>query len=229
MQKLHDQVTDLNRRYGPDVLNYVEKVRSVLSGFVGDYADVPRYRTAMATAALSQAIQRAKKPLEVFEAIQATDATPSAMGEVFKQAAKAHRALDQLRLDVFEKLGQVEDEPRADVARMLRKQIQDALRADEHATALESIVGSWTNDSMKLLLDAPRGQTAQPVAQTPGGVELPIPLPQSPVTPGKMVTTGQRKITGKRAWQALREEIERELTEDAELELNWRIVKERPE
>jgi hypothetical protein len=34
---------------------------------------------------------------------------------------------------------------------------------------------------------------------------------------------------GKKAWQALRDEIERELTEDAELEMNWRIVKKRPE
>jgi hypothetical protein len=229
LQRLHDQATELNKRFGTEVLHYVEKLRTVLPAFLGSEADVPRYRAAVATADLSEAILHAKKPLETFAAIEATDATPSAMGEVFKQSAKAHRALDLIRLDVFEKLELVEDEPRAGVARILRKQIQDALRADEHATALESVVGRWTDDSMKLLLDAPRERAAQLVV--PGAIpsDLPAPLPQSPVTPGKMVTTGQRKITGTGAWKALREEIERELTEDAELELSWRIVKERPE
>jgi hypothetical protein len=232
LQKLHDQVSELNKQFGPDVANYLGKLRTALAAIVGDYADIPRYKTAIATSGLCQAIQRAKKPAETFDAIQAKDVTsPSAMGEVFKQSAKAHRALDQIRLDVFEKLGQVSDEPRAGVARMLRQQIQDALRADEHATALDSVVGRWLDDSMKLLLDAPREPVPQPVVPNPGIHEPPPPIPPTPIPipPGTMVTTGQRKITGKAAWKALREEIERELTDDAELEMNWRIVKKRPE
>ena len=145
------------------------------------------------------------------------------MGEVFKQAAKVHRALDQIRLDVFESLGQVQDEPRAGVAKILRQQIQDALRADEHATALDSVVGRWLDDSMKLLLDAPRDITPPPAESMP--VVKDISLPPAPALPGTIVTVGKRLIKGANAWKSVREEIEGELTEDAELEINWRIVK----
>jgi hypothetical protein len=229
LQKLHDQVSDLNKRFGPDVASYLGKLRTALSAIIGDYTDLPRYRTAIATNALYQAIQRAKKPAETFDAIRAKEMTsPSAMGEVFKQSAKAHRALDQIRLDVFDKLGQVSDEPRAGVAKILRQQIQDALRSDEHATGLDSVVGRWLDDSMKLLLDAPREPVPQPVGPNLEVQEPPPPTP-FPIRPGMMVTTGQRKVTGKSAWQAVRDEIERELTDDAELEMNWRIVKKQPE
>src|SRR5260370_42137779 len=99
---------------------------------VGVYAYVHSYKTAIDMNALCQNIQRAKKPSEVFEAIQSTEVTAtSAMGEVFKQSAKAHRAIDQIRFDVFDKLGQISDEPRAGVAKTLRQGIQDALKADE--------------------------------------------------------------------------------------------------
>src|SRR5260370_13865905 len=163
LQKLNDQVSELNKQFGPEVANYVAKLRITLPAIVGDYVDLPRYRTAVAMNALCQSVQRAKKPSEIFEAIQVIEITsPSAMGEVFKQSAKAHRALDQIRFDVFEKLGQVSDEPRAGVAKLLRQQIQDALRADEHATALDSVVGRWLDASMKLLLDAPREPFPQP-------------------------------------------------------------------
>ncbi|MBZ5659872.1 MAG: phage resistance protein [Acidobacteriia bacterium] len=223
LQKLNDQVSELNKQLGPDVANYVGKLRSMLPILVGDFTDVQRYKTAVLTSTLCQAIQRAKKPSEVFEAIQTAQVTtPSAMGEVFKQAARVHRALDQVRLDVFESLGQVQDEPRAGVAKMLRQEIQDALRAEEHATALDSVVGRWLDDSMKLLLEAPRDITP---FTAPRPAVSDISLPPASALPGTTVTEGKRTIKGASAWKSFREEIERELTEDAELEINWRIVK----
>ena len=224
LQKLNDHVSELTNKLGQDVTNYVGKLRGTLPAFVGDFADVQRYKTAAITSTLCQAIQRAKKPSEVFEAIQTAQVTvPSAMGEVFKQAGKVHRALDQIRPDVFESLGLVRDEPRAGVAKMLRQQIQDALRADEHATALDSVVGRWLDDSMKLLLDVPRA--ASPPSAAPAPVIEDISLPPTPPVPGTIVKEGRRAVKGAAAWKSVREEIERELTEDAELEINWRIVK----
>jgi hypothetical protein len=229
LQKLNDQVSELNKKFGPDVANYQGKLQLVLPAVVGVYADLPRYKTAVAMNALCEAIQRAKKPLEVFDAIRSMPVTsPSAMGEVFKQAAKVHRAIDQVRLDVFEKLGQVSDEPRAGVAGMLRRDIQDALRVDEHVTALESIVGRWLNDSMKLLLDVPHEPILPPLPPI-SQPDVPPPLPPVSVSSDKMLIKGQRKTTGIAGWRALKDEIEQELTEDAELEVNWQIVKRRPE
>jgi hypothetical protein len=168
--------------------------------------------------------------LEAFEAIRTAELTsPAAMGEVFKQSAKAHRAIDQIRLDVFEKLRQVSDEPRAGVAGMLRRNIQDALTVDEHVTALESVVDRWLNDSMTLLLDAPREPTPQqlpPISQLPPLNPL---VPSNPGSPERMVLTGQRRTIGIAGWRELKDEIEQEVTEDAELEINWRIVKRKME
>ena len=228
LQKLGEQVSELVRQLGPDVDSYAAKLRNLLPVFVGEFANVPRYKTGAAMSALCQAIQRAKKPAEVFDAIQTAQVTaPSAMGAVLKHAAKAHRALDQIRLDVFEKLGQVEGEPRAGVATILRQQIQDALRAEEHATGLDSVVGRWLDDAMKVLLDAPREPVPQPPPPTPGVGGITLPPPAAPTPPGTRVTEGRRAVKGANAWKSVREEIERELTEDAELEITWRIVKKR--
>lgn len=229
LQKLHDQVTNLNKQYGQEVANYLAKLRSTLQAIVGGEIEVLRYKTAESTNALCQAVQRSKSPLETFKAIQSAHVTgPSAMGEVFKQSAKAHAALNLIRLDVFEKLDQIEDEPRASLGQSLRQQLQDALRADEHATALDSVVSRWLDDSMKLLLDAPRPQPVPAVTVPPAVDDLALPPvlpPPPPPKPGVNVSTGQRKVTGKKAWHALSDEIDREVTEDAEIELTWRIVK----
>jgi hypothetical protein len=223
LQKLHEQVSQLNKQYGLSVQSYLEKLKVTLPGIVGEFGELPRYKTAVAINSLCQTVQRAKKPLDIFEAIQNADVTtPSAMGEVFKQSAKIHGALDQVRLDVFERLGQISGEPRAGVAKLLREQIQEALRADEHVTALDGVVGRWIDDSMKLLLDVPSAPPPPPTKTDPGA-----PPPEVAVSPGTVMITGERKIRGRNAWRALTEEIEQQLTDDAELELSWRIVRKR--
>jgi hypothetical protein len=226
LQKLDTQVRALNMKHAPDVANYLGKLRNALPLLVGEYGGVDRYRTASCTSALCQAVEKSHKPLELFEVIRLSPVTvPSAMGEVFKHATRAHRALDQIRPDVFEKLGQIQDEPRASVAVGLRQQIQDALRKDEHVTALDGVVSRWLDDAMKLLWDAPRPAAAPapapPIAESPE-------LPSAPAQPGTVTTSGSRRVSGRTGWKGVREEIERELSEDAELEITWRIVKKQP-
>jgi hypothetical protein len=227
VQKLHDLVTAKVLQFGPEVANYLAKLRTILPILLGEYSEVPRYKTALATDAVCNAVGRAKKPQEVFEAIQAAQVTsPSGMGEVFKQSGKAHQALDQIRPDVFENLEQVREEPWAGVAKTLRKQILDALRDDEHVTGLSGVGGQWFEDSMKLLMDMRREMTPPP---PPPPITVPPPPPLTPPPPNMKVTEGQRKVVGRTAWHLLRDEIEQELTEDAELEMSWRIVKKRVE
>jgi hypothetical protein len=229
LQKLHDLVTAGVKKLGPDVENYLGKLRTTLTAAVGDYAEVPRYKTALATDAICKAVGRAKKPWDVFEAVQVAQVTsPPGMGEVFRQAAKIHAALDQVRLDVFENLGQVRDEPWAGVAKTLRDQILDALRADEHVTGLSGVAGRWFEDSMKLLMDMRRAATPPPSPPPPPPLPQPEPPPPPP-PPNMEVKEGKRKVVGRTAWRSLRDEIEHELTEDAELEMSWRIVKKRAE
>jgi hypothetical protein len=143
------------------------------------------------------------------------------MGVVFKQAKSVHEALDRIALNVFERLGQVEDEPRASVAQGLRRQIQEALEADEHVTSLDAVVRRWLDDAMKVLLDRPATAPPQPPPAPP---EQPF-AATPPAQPGQKVFTGSRRASGLAGWKSITEEIERELTEDSELEINWRIVK----
>lgn len=57
----------------------------------------------------------------------------------------------------------------------------------------------------------------------------PTPEPPPPTPPDKVVREGRRKVAGKSACRSLLAEVERELSDDAELELTWRIVKKRGE
>jgi hypothetical protein len=213
LQKLDTQVRELLTKYAADVNNYVGKLRSTLPPLCGECNELARFKTAASMNALCPAVQQTRKPMDLFETIRVaqTETSPSGMGAVFKQAAAIHRVLDQVRLDVFDRLGQVQDEPRASVAQGLRRQIQEALEADEHVTSLEGVVPRWLDDAMKLLLDRP--------------VVPPPPPPPPPPQPGQKVLTGSRRASGLSGWKSISEEIERELTEDAELEINWRIVK----
>jgi hypothetical protein len=222
LQKLDTQVRELVTKYSGEVTNYVGKLRTTLPQICGGCNDLARFKTAASMNALCIAIQQTRKPLDLFEAIRIaqTETSPAGMGVVFKQASAIHRALDQVRLDVFERLGQVQDEPRASVAQGLRRQIQEALEADEHVTSLEGVVRRWLDDAMKLLLDRP-ATPPQPLSVTP---EPPIVTPPPP-QPGQQVLTGSRRASGFGGWKSITEEIERELTEDAELEITWRIVK----
>jgi hypothetical protein len=92
LQKLHDLVTAGVRKLGPDVANYLGKLRTTLAAIVGDYDEAPRYKTAVATDAICRAVGRAKKPWDVFEVVQSAQVTsPSGMGEVFRQAGRCMR------------------------------------------------------------------------------------------------------------------------------------------
>lgn len=225
LQKLDTEVRELVSKYSGEVANYVSKLRTTLPQICGGCNDLPKFKTADSMNALCAAIQQTRKPLDLFEVIHIAkmETSPAGMGVVFKQASLIHRALDQVRLDVFERLGQVQDEPRASVAQGLRRQIQQALEADEHVTSLDGVVKRWLDDAMKLLLDRPTPPvpSSQPSPVQP---EAPI-VALPPVQPGQKVLTGSRRASGLDGWKSITEEIERELTEDAELEITWRIVK----
>jgi hypothetical protein len=225
LQKLDKEVRELVLRHSGEVANYLGKLRNTLPRICIGSNNLSRLMTAENTNALCAVIQQTRKPMDLFEAIHNArmQTSPAGMGVVLKQASSIHRALDQIRIDVFERLDQIQDEPRASAARGLRNQIQEALEADEHVTSLDGVVRRWLDDSMNLLLDRPAipGQPPQPPAIRP---EPPIVAPP-PDQPGRRVLTGSRHVSGIGGWKSITEEIERELTEDAELEINWRMVK----
>ena len=223
LQKLDTQVRELVTKYSGEVVNYVSKLRTTLSQLCGGCDGFPRLKTAESMIALCTAIQKTRKPLDLFEAIRLAqmDTSAAGMGVVLKQAATIHTAIDQIRRDAFEKLGQVQDEPRSSVAQGLRHQIQDVLEADEHVTALGGVVRQWMNDAMNLLFERPALPLVTPAIQP----DPPLMTPPQVVQAGRKVLTGSRRGHGQFGWKSIAEEIERELTDDAELEITWRIEK----
>ena len=232
LNKLDAQVRSLVNLHAADAANYLAKLRTTAKALGITAEDFPRLRTAASTSVLLGSIQQTRKPLDLFEVIRhaATQTSPAGMGIVCKQSKQIHNALDQISLDAFSPLGQIQDQPRADVAKGLRTQLTDAIQADEHVTSLEGIVRRWGPDALKLLLDQPTPQPTPVVPSPPSAyVEPPVVLPPAaPAQPGQRVSTGTRKASGLRAWKSITDEIERELTEDAELEITWRIVKKNP-
>lgn len=226
LQKLDTEVRNLVSRYSGEVANYLSKLRNTLPKFCSESNQLARFKTADSTNALCAAIQQTRKPKDLFDAIRKArmETSPAGMGVVFKQAGNIHRALDQVRMDVFEQLGQIQDEPRATAAKGLRSQIQEALGADEHVTSLEGIVKRWLDDAMKLLWDRPKAPVppTEPPPSTPHEPESP---PSTPFQQGQKVLTGSRNVFGIAGWKSIAQEIERELTEDAALEITWRIIK----
>jgi hypothetical protein len=137
LQKLDTQIRELASKHSGEVANYLGKLSSTLSMICGSYSNLSRFKTASRMNALCIAIQQTRKPLDLFETMHSAkmETSPVWMGVVFKQAAAIHQTLDQVRIDVFERLGQVQDEPRASVAQDLQCQIEEALEADEHVTS----------------------------------------------------------------------------------------------
>ena len=223
LQKLDTQIRELVTKYSGEVANYVSKLRTTLSQICGGCDGFARLMTAESMIALCTAIQKTRKPLDLFEAIRLAqmDTSAAGMGVVLKQAATIHTAIDQIRRDAFDKLGQVQDEPRSSVAQGLRRQIQDVLEADEHVTALGGVVRQWMNDAMNLLFERPALPLVTPAIQP----DPPLMTPPQVVQAGRKVLTGSRRGHGQFGWKSIAEEIERELTDDAELEITWRIEK----
>ena len=106
LQKLDTLVRELVTKRSGDVMNYVGKLRTTLPQICGGGNDLARFKTAAAMHSPCLATQQTRKPLELFKAIRPTQAgiSPEGMGVGFKQALAIHRALDQVRLDVFERL-----------------------------------------------------------------------------------------------------------------------------
>jgi hypothetical protein len=222
LQKMDTQVRELVTKHAGEVSNYLGKLRTTLTQICGACIDFPRFKTADTMSILCAAIQQARTPLELFEAVRKApiETSPAGVGVVFKQALQIHRALDQIRHDIFDQLGQIQDDPRSSVGQGLRRQLQDALKADEHVTSLDSIVRRWLDDAIKILLD----RSASVPQPTPFQPESPV-ITSPPTQPGRKVMTGSRRASGLTGWKSITEEIEREMTEDAEVDVTWRIEK----
>ena len=131
-----------------------------------------RLRTARATAALVQALVagRGKERIERLAAT-AADTSFEAMGASFRKAADVLESLQQTKWTLFESLERLADD-RADAAARLRRELAEAVAADEYVVALGERMPELENRAIALLAPQPPVEPTPPVGPPPGGASV---------------------------------------------------------
>jgi hypothetical protein len=129
----------------------VTHVTNHLADFGQTKEGAPRYQTASAVLDLLEAIRDAK-PAAVIEAL--ANLTPQtsepAMGTSFASAAVVVGALTSIQWKLFESIRSIQDE-RSVAAKALIERVADALRNDQHVTALEPVLRIEQSKAIDLL------------------------------------------------------------------------------
>lgn len=124
-----------------------------------------RYRTAEASVELLSALERSEPDVVVDKLVNANIATSSsAMSEVIKGADALHGALSRAEWSLFANIARLSD-PHADEAKVIVASVHDALRHDEHVTALAETLADTQKAAIELLSNAAtRAPSAPPPA-----------------------------------------------------------------
>lgn len=171
--RLVDQVQDVARQHQDALGRYVEQLKRRLEEY-GAADPVPdRLRTARAAHALAVALATAKRGAVVETLARAEVATsPTAMGVALKQAGALAGALSNARWELLHG-DQGLAEPYAARAQAVADKVVEALKHDEHATALAGVLREAEGKMVTLLQEAARAakeQTREPVGK-PSGAE----------------------------------------------------------
>jgi hypothetical protein len=229
MTKVAAEVRTIAGQHGPAAESYMRKLRSVLEDAkLLDTKPAARLMTAEAVNAALRQIEGSRKPIDLVRALVGMTVATSetAMGTSLKQAQPMLNALNTLNLVMFEGLQQIRDEPRATAARGLIEKLQEALTSDEYASQLSAVLPSLLNRATELLVRSIPVTVPQPPADSPvTPVQTLLPTPPR----YKVVSTGQRAVKGRVAFQSLVREIENEMDDAAEIQVSWQILKEQSE
>ncbi len=184
-----------------------------------------RMKTARATLGLVQALTASRGAGAIETLARAEIATsPEAMGTSFRKAADLRAALEHTRWDLFEVLGQIEDD-RARAAAAVLAGLKEALESDDLAVGLAARIAELETQAIKLLAPpktpVKTPTTPKPPVQPPP-IDVPIDIPGgdgSDSVVRKNLTLGEvRKVF---------REIERELESEkgARVDLTWTLHK----
>jgi hypothetical protein len=167
----------------------IESCRRLVDDVAGHLADfseakekAPRYQTAEAVLDLLEAVRDAK-PATVIEALASLKPTTSeaAMGSSFASATDVVGALAATQWKLFDSIRSLQDD-RAVAAKALLGRVAEALRNDQHVTALGPVLRIEQSKAIDLL--TPPTPPKPPVD----------PPPKPPVKPGKkVVDSGARE------------------------------------
>ena len=172
--------------------------------------DAPRIQTADAALTLVEQIGRAASDIEVVEALSNASVATSetAMGQSIARAAELVQRIDATAWKVFRETGQDTDNE----IKLIRDQIIEALKADEHVTALGPALEIAQDEAISIL--------------TQKKEEPPIPPPIDPTPPKPpikrkyVVDQGERNELGMKGVKTLLDELEEKLDMGCSLRMN---------
>jgi hypothetical protein len=165
----------------------VDDVASHLADFAEAKDKAARYQTAEAVLNLLEAVRDAK-PATVIDSLASLKPTTSeaAMGSSFASAADVIGAMAATQWKLFESIRNLPDD-RAVAAQALLRRVSDALKNDQHVTALGPVLRIEQDKAIDLL--TPPAIPPQPSVKPP--ITPPV---KPPIKPGKkVVDSGTRE------------------------------------
>src|SRR5690606_5698531 len=154
--RLVEQVQEVARQHQDALGRYVEQLKRRLEEYGAADPDPDRLRTARAAHALAVALATAKRGAVVEILARAeVAASPPAMGVALKQAGALAGALSNARWELL-RGDQGLAEPYAARAQAVADRVGEALKHDEHATALAGALREAEGKMVTLLREAAR-------------------------------------------------------------------------
>jgi hypothetical protein len=178
------KLADAIQTYAKQHIESCRQLASTLTGHIADFGIVkekaPRYQTAEAVLDLLEAVLDAK-PAAVIEAVASMtpQTSEAAMGASLTSSADVVSAFAATQWRLFESIRSLQDD-RADAAGFLLNRVSEALKNDQHVTALALVLRIEQNKAIDLL--TPPATPPQPQVKPP--ITPPI---EPPVKPGKKV------------------------------------------
>lgn len=201
--------------------NLCNRLTDKLQAFDIDIDNAPRMQTATAALTLLEKISGTTSDTDAVETLANADVKTSetAMGQSIANADGLVQRIEATEWDVFLKTGQDTD----DEIQVIRDQITEALRADEHVTSLGAALKGAQSRAIAILTR--RKETPPP--SPPVGPSKPKP----PVKRKHVIDRGERNELGVAEVKTLLIELEGKLGHGCSLRMNlsWIIEEEREE
>ena len=151
LAKLADEIQVKANGNINDCRQLVENLKNYLPDHCSEGEKAPRYQTATAVLDLLE-VTHGAKPARVIEAL--AELTPqtseAAMGTSFATAGSVVNAISSTQWMLFENMGLIQDD-RSIAANALLSRVADALRNDQHVTALEPVLKIEQKRAIELL------------------------------------------------------------------------------
>jgi hypothetical protein len=207
----------------PSCDQLVESLRKLLPTLSDNATATPRYRTALATKLLVDAVKESGDS-EVVHAIVNADVASSgaAMGTNLKKAADLVVSLSQVKWQLLEAINRLQDQ-RAAAAKPIWDYLKESFEKDEYAVALAPVLTQVENRATSLLTEVPAPPPVTP-SQPPTTPPVPKPVASSHV----VISQGSSDAATMDEIDEIVDEIRRAMkSEDgARLKMDWEVYKQ---